>query len=152
MREERNLLQIGEVAERVGLSLRTVRYYEEVGLLTPPARTAGGFRLYSEDDVQRLLLVKRMKPLGLSLDEMRELAELIEQSAHPDEQSGPTLTTLVEQLSDSARRCDDAIEKLERELGEAHQLRLRIGDRLGRCEVTLEHEAPSPRRGGRIEP
>ena len=54
------LLQIGEVADRVGLSLRTVRYYEEQGLLTPASRTSGGFRLYSEAQVDRLALIKQM--------------------------------------------------------------------------------------------
>jgi DNA-binding transcriptional MerR regulator len=66
-------MQIGEVSERTGLSLRTIRYYEEVGLVRPSARTPGGFRLYTEPDVARLNLVKRMKPLEFSLEEMRDL-------------------------------------------------------------------------------
>lgn len=66
-------MKIGEVAERVGLSLRTLRYYEESGLITPAGRTSGGFRLYSERDVQRLLLIMQMKPLGFTLDRMREV-------------------------------------------------------------------------------
>ena len=65
--------QIGEVAEAVGLSLRTIRYYEEVGVVPPSGRTAGGFRLYTDDDIERLLLVKQMKPLDFSLEEMRDL-------------------------------------------------------------------------------
>ena len=67
------LLQIGEVADAVGLSLRTVRYYEQMGLLTPERRSDGGFRLYSHSQVDRLALIKRMKPLGFHIDEMREL-------------------------------------------------------------------------------
>ncbi|MFD6795179.1 MULTISPECIES: MerR family transcriptional regulator [Prauserella salsuginis group] len=77
-------MQIGEVAERTGLSLRTIRYYEEVGLAVPSARSQGGFRLYSESDVDRLLLIKRMKPLGFQLEEMRELLSLLD--AAPDDQ------------------------------------------------------------------
>jgi len=72
-RAEEDLHQIGEVAEKVGLSLRTVRYYEEVGLLAPLTRTEGGFRLYGQEHVDQLLLIKRMKPLGLSIEEMRTL-------------------------------------------------------------------------------
>ncbi|UZN03659.1 MerR family transcriptional regulator [Cellulomonas sp. S1-8] len=70
--------QIGEVAERTRLSLRTIRYYEEVGLVVPSARSQGGFRLYAETDIARLQLVRRMKPLDFSLEEMRELLETID--------------------------------------------------------------------------
>jgi DNA-binding transcriptional MerR regulator len=69
------LLQIGEVAERVGLSLRTVRFYEEAGLVTPAKRSEGNFRLYAEEQVERLLLIKQMKPLGFTVEQMRELLE-----------------------------------------------------------------------------
>jgi DNA-binding transcriptional MerR regulator len=68
-----DLHQIGEVAERVGLSLRTVRYYEEQGLLVPATRTDGGFRLYAEEQIERLELIKQMKPLGFSVQEMGQL-------------------------------------------------------------------------------
>jgi DNA-binding transcriptional MerR regulator len=71
-------MQIGEVAEQTGLSLRTIRYYEEVGLVTPSARTAGGFRLYSETDVARLRLVRRMKPLEFSLEEMKDVLSVLD--------------------------------------------------------------------------
>ncbi|MDP5182118.1 MerR family transcriptional regulator [Blastococcus sp. BMG 814] len=71
------LLQIGQVAERTGLSLRTIRWYEEEGLVVPTSRTEGGFRLYSADDVARLEVIKRMKPLGFALEEMRELLGLL---------------------------------------------------------------------------
>lgn len=70
-----DLLQIGEVAERVGLSLRTIRYYEEQGLVVPETRTEGGFRLYTEQHIDRLLLIKKMKPVGFSLDEMRTMLD-----------------------------------------------------------------------------
>jgi len=78
------LLQIGEVAERVDLSLRSVRFYEESGLLTPEARSAGGFRLYSEQQVERLLLIKRMKPLGFKVEQMRELLAASDVFSDPD--------------------------------------------------------------------
>lgn len=71
------LVQIGQVAERTGLSLRTIRFYEENGLVIPTARSEGGFRLYSEDDVARLEVIKRMKPLGFTLEEMQELLALL---------------------------------------------------------------------------
>jgi DNA-binding transcriptional MerR regulator len=71
-------MQIGEVADRTGLSLRTIRYYEEVGLVVPSARSQGGFRLYTQPDVDRLGVIKRMKPLGFQLEEMRELLAILD--------------------------------------------------------------------------
>ncbi|MCW2698779.1 MAG: transcriptional regulator, MerR family [Blastococcus sp.] len=82
------LLQIGQVAERTGLSLRTIRFYEENGLVQPTTRTGGGFRLYSEDDVARLEVIKRMKPLGFRLEEMQELLTLLADLARtPDDEA-----------------------------------------------------------------
>ena len=60
---------------RTGLSLRTIRHYEETGLVIPSARSRGGFRLYTESDVGRPMAIRRMKPLGFALDEMRDLLE-----------------------------------------------------------------------------
>ena len=71
-------MHIGELAENTGLSLRTIRHYDEVGLLKPSGRTEGGFRLYSQEDLSRLLLIRRMKPLGYSLGEMTELLSIID--------------------------------------------------------------------------
>ncbi|MFE1776037.1 MerR family transcriptional regulator [Streptomyces sp. NPDC059008] len=68
-------MQIGEVAARTELSLRTIRHYEETGLVIPSARSQGGFRLYTEADVARLMVIRRMKPLGFTLDQMRDLLE-----------------------------------------------------------------------------
>jgi DNA-binding transcriptional MerR regulator len=132
------LQQIGEVAERVGLSLRTVRYYEEVGLVTPSARSEGGFRLYSEDDIQRLAVVKRMKPLGLTLEEMATLLDAFERSAHPEQLDVAELGAVTASLEEYAERSDERIAALERELAEARTLRLRLSERLGRCEAALE--------------
>lgn len=71
-------MQIGELAERTGLSIRTLRHYDEIGLLRPSARSEGGFRLYTPDDESRLLLIRRMKPLGYSLEQMGELLEVVD--------------------------------------------------------------------------
>nr|WP_218222189.1 MerR family transcriptional regulator [Nesterenkonia sp. Act20] len=71
-------MHIGELAERTGLSLRTIRHYGDVGLLPASGRTEGGFRLYSEADEQRLLRIKYLKPLGFSLEELSEVVALLE--------------------------------------------------------------------------
>ncbi|MDF2047576.1 MerR family transcriptional regulator [Microbacterium sp. Kw_RZR3] len=77
MTDERTM-QIGELAERTGMSIRTLRHYDEIGLLRPSARSEGGFRLYTADDEARLLLIRRMKPLGYSLEQMGELLAVVD--------------------------------------------------------------------------
>ena len=69
-------LQIGEVAERTGVTQRTLRFYEEKGLLRPPTRMDGGFRLYSERDVKRVEHIRRLQDLlGVALAEIKEMVE-----------------------------------------------------------------------------
>lgn len=69
-------LQIGEVADRTGVTQRTLRFYEERGLLKPPSRMEGGFRLYSEEDVDRVEQIKRLQSLlGLTLAEIKDMVE-----------------------------------------------------------------------------
>lgn len=74
--DERSLFTIEQVAARTGLTKRTLRYYEEVGLLTPTDRTGGNYRRYSEEDVQRLERIKKLRDLlGFSLSDIRELLD-----------------------------------------------------------------------------
>jgi MerR family transcriptional regulator, repressor of the yfmOP operon len=76
MDESGGYMQIGEVAQRTGLTQRALRYYETVGLLAPPSRMDGGFRLYSEADVSRLERIVELKRLlGFSLAEIRQIME-----------------------------------------------------------------------------
>lgn len=112
------LLQIGEVADRVGLSLRTVRYYEEQGLLEPESRSPGGFRLYSERQVDRLSLIKQMKPLGFTVAEMRDLLDARDEL--PDVAAAAKLSAYAD---DAAKRCAKLSQQLEQAKGLAGQLR-----------------------------
>src|SRR5919206_4959116 len=73
MKASKELVRVGEVAERLGVSPRTIKYYEELGLVEPEARSSGGFRLYGEKDVLRLERILRMKGIGYSLAAIREL-------------------------------------------------------------------------------
>ncbi len=63
-------MRIGEIAARLGLSHRSIRHYEDEGLITPASRTPGGFRLYSMRDLQRFLFIMSLRPLGFSLEEI----------------------------------------------------------------------------------
>jgi MerR family copper efflux transcriptional regulator len=69
-------MRIGELAQRAGVGIDTVRYYEREGLLRPPPRAASGYRSYAAVDVQRLRFVRRAKQLGFTLPQVRELLAL----------------------------------------------------------------------------
>lgn len=104
------LMQIGELADSVGLSLRTIRYYEDVGLVPPVERTAGGFRLYDAEAVERLLIIKAMKPLGFQLDEMRELIDALRRIAR-DEEKGDASPADREVVRDYYPKVEHEIDK-----------------------------------------
>lgn len=82
--------------------------------------------------------MKRMKPLGLTLEEMGELVRLIEDSSRADALAEADLRRVVDGLREYAARGDAAIERFDRDLTQARQLRVRIGEQLGRCELLLE--------------
>ncbi len=76
MAEKQGALQIGEVAQRTGVTQRTLRFYEEKGLLHPPSRMEGGFRLYSEEDVKRVEHIRRLQDLlGISLADIKDMVD-----------------------------------------------------------------------------
>jgi DNA-binding transcriptional MerR regulator len=116
-------LHIGEVAERVGLSLRTVRYYEEQGLIEPAGRTDGGFRLYTNHEVDRLLLIKQMKPLGFTVQQMCELLMATDALAHGDAKARRDAGHRVADFAQQAvTRCEELRDQLARAEEFARQL------------------------------
>lgn len=70
------LIQIGEVARLTGFPVKTIRYYEERGLISPAERSEAGYRLYGEEEVARLKFIRKAKLLGLTLKEIAELVKL----------------------------------------------------------------------------
>ena len=76
-------LLIGDVAERAGVAAPTIRSYESVGLLKAPARSAAGYRCYSEKTVQELIFIKKAQALGFSLDEVAEILKLTRSGKAP---------------------------------------------------------------------
>lgn len=112
-------MHIGELAEKSQLSLRTIRHYDEVGLLKPSGRTEGGFRLYTERDFARLMLIRRMKPLGFTLDQMADLLRVIDtlETVEPGKGSAELRSTLNGFIEEATRRRT----KLEEQIGMADE-------------------------------
>lgn len=134
------LHQIGAVAERVGLSLRTIRHYDEIGLVVPSGRSPGGFRLYTDDDVDRLLHIKAMKPLGFSLEEHAVLL------AHRDALvAGRSLEPAeLDHLRASAERADERCAVLQRQLTEARRLTATLWEQVAEAEQRRPGSTDAP--------
>lgn len=112
-------MHIGELADRSQMSLRTIRHYDEVGLLKPSGRTDGGFRLYTERDFTRLLLIRRMKPLGFTLEAMTELLRVID--ALEESKPGEDHTDIRSELNGFIEETAKRRSKLEEQLGMADE-------------------------------
>lgn len=130
-------IQIGELAAIAGMSLATLRHYDEVGLVSPSRRSPGGFRLYSEADVERLLLIRRMKPLGYSVDEMRQVLLAVDEL----ERGGAVSDEALSRLDDILAGARDRRADLARKLGMADEfidlLRTRVEHLARRPDPTL---------------
>ncbi|GAA0952647.1 MerR family transcriptional regulator [Actinocorallia libanotica] len=123
-------MQIGEVAARTELSLRTIRHYEESGLVVPSARSQGGFRLYTERDVERLMVIRRMKPLGFTLEQMRDLLEATDRLDDGEDVTEAERAALLERVrgyeQTACRRVEELRVQLERAEDFAATLRTRL--------------------------
>ncbi|MGW5007334.1 MULTISPECIES: MerR family transcriptional regulator [Streptomyces] len=123
-------MQIGEVAERTGLSLRTIRHYEDAGLVIPSARSQGGFRLYTERDVARLMVIRRMKPLGFSLDQMRDLLSATDRLDDGDPLDPAEREVLLDRVRAFERAATEQVEKLRVQLRRAEEFAATLRGRL----------------------
>lgn len=109
-------MHIGQLAERSGLSLRTLRHYDEIGLLRASGRSDGGFRLYSDEDLARLLVIRRMKPLGFSLEQMAELLEVVDAL-----EAGDVDTSVRDKLDEYIADAEERRARLARQLSMADE-------------------------------
>lgn len=121
-------MHIGELAERTELSLRTIRHYDEIGILKPAARTDGGFRVYTAADEERLLLIRRMKPLGYSLEEMKTLLGIIDALDAPG--ADPDATEQRRLLEGIRAEAADRRTRLARQLAAADEFLDQLDARL----------------------
>ena len=107
---QKETLSIGELAQRIGITTRTVRYYEEMGLLVGAIRAPNGRRIYTEEHLYLLRLIRRGKLLlGLSLAEIKELAEVFRQTG--TERS--VIQRSIEILTSHLEEVEDKLKKLE---------------------------------------
>lgn len=127
-------LQIGEIAERTGVTQRTLRFYEEKGLLKPLARMEGGFRLYSEEDVRRVERIKRLQSLlGVTLAEIKEMVEAEEILHQLKAQYRPEAT-----VAEKKRQLQKAIEVVERQYRIVSQKAEQMGELKSQLEECLK--------------
>ena len=117
---------IGEMSRMCEMSTRTIRYYEELGLLNSVKRIDNGRRVYTDEDLRRLKLIKRLKILGLTLSEMHELESIWSIQKTND----AVLRRLLEILSSHLRRIDDRIADLDILRNEILEYQNRIGSKL----------------------
>lgn len=124
---EDTFTSIGELAKKLDMSQRTIRYYEEIGLLNSIKRVEGGRRIYTDADYRRLKLIKRLKMMGMTLSEMQELEAMwtIEKS------NDKVLRRLLELLDNQLRRLDDRIADLNILRNEIIEYQKRIKSKIG---------------------
>ncbi|MGO1926201.1 MAG: MerR family transcriptional regulator [Brachybacterium tyrofermentans] len=122
-------MHIGEMAEKSGLSSRTLRHYEDIGLIPATGRTEGGFRVYTDEDFRRLMTIRRMKALNYSTAEMGELLALLDvvESAAPTEQRSDAREKLEALLEDARVRREKLARQVERADEFLGILRARLG-------------------------
>ena len=126
-------LQIGEVAERTSVTQRTLRFYEEKGLLRPPTRMDGGFRLYSEDDVKRVEHIRQLQNLlGVTLAEIKEMVDAEEVLRELKAQYRPEAD-----VSEKRRQLLKAIDVVTRQHGIVSQKAEQMSEMKGQLEERL---------------
>ncbi len=136
MDASKELSQIGEVAEKLGVSPRTIKYYEEIGLVEPEERTPGGFRLYGERDIKRLTGILKMKGMGFSLAAIRELLSARDEAREAAKTA--VLSTAIERLSERRGEVEGRIGKLEEDLRSARSLAKELEHDIELCRKRME--------------
>ena len=106
--ENEEYISIGNLAKTIGLTTRTLRYYEEMGIMTPPRRLEGAVRVYAPEDVRKLKFILRLKELGLSIKEMQELDAAYAEAKETDK----IIPRLIEMLDKHINNLDQKMSKL----------------------------------------
>ena len=124
------ILQIGQAAKATGLSIDTIRFYQKCGLVRPPARTAGGYRVFNGTDLEELQFIARAQELGFSLSEIKDLILVQQQNGR----GCPEVRALLKRKLAAVRGKISALQQIEIELDRA----------LRRCDRVLKASANVP--------
>ncbi|GJL65748.1 MAG: MerR family transcriptional regulator [Nitrospirales bacterium] len=119
---------IGTLSLRTGCQIETIRYYERIGLLPKPLRTEGGHRIYTKEQMKRLVFIRRSRELGFSLDEIRTLLRLVDGKRYTCQQ---VKTIMEKHLGD-----------IKKKIFDLRRLQKALGDISARCEGTQVPECP----------
>lgn len=133
MQEQKELSQIGGVAEKLGVSTRTIKYYEELDLISPENRSPGGFRLYNATDVERLQRILRLKGMGFSLAAIREFLSVRDAAKEATREA--VLAETTEHLKSRKREVTEYIAKTRKDLESAEALREELLHDIALCEA-----------------
>jgi DNA-binding transcriptional MerR regulator len=139
---EQAYLQIGEVAERTGVTQRTLRFYEEKGLLKPPTRMDGGFRLYSEGDVRRVEQIKRLQSLlGFTLAEIKEMveAEEVKTQIKASYRKDAEISERRAKLLKAKDVTEGQAAVIEQKLAALEEMKAHLEEKLAQYDTWLEH-------------
>ena len=109
-------MQISDLAEKLGITTRTIRLYEKMGLVDPPKRTEGNVRYYEKADVKRFKFVLKVKELGLSLEEMKELADLFDKEQKVPNKIMPRLIELLDTHLNSIKQKVSTLQSLDKDI------------------------------------
>jgi DNA-binding transcriptional MerR regulator len=145
-------MHIGEVAEVTGLTQRTIRYYEELGLLPAPERTQGDFRLYTTRDVRRLSEISRLKHLlGFSLAEIKEIvvAEDAREQLTSDLHAAADPQMRLDTLREFERLATAQLAAIDRKMAQLADLKTDLDSRLARYRENILEVTRAERADGR---
>jgi DNA-binding transcriptional MerR regulator len=142
-------MKIGELADRLGVTTKTIRFYESIGLLPEPARTPSGYRDYEAPDTERLTFIKTAQRLGLSLDEIREVIAFRDRGEQP-------CAYVAELLGLQVRQLDTRIREMRALRDELRDLEARAsagGSAAGNYCGVIEHvrHLPTSARAGPLD-
>ena len=134
-------MNIGEAATRSGVSAKMIRYYESIGLITAPARTAAQYRVYAADDVHTLRFVRRSRDLGFSLEETRELLALWRDKSRASADVKNLAMAHVRELEEKAAELKAMADTLRHLATHCH------GDHRPDCPILADFAATTPTQG-----